>query len=166
MKGDMVTLSRRFSSRMKTLETPCSAANINTRGPTAARNQGNTQLMTPRQKKTRITFWMNISVWKGRRVSTGRGEEQEEKGTLKKLQDPVRYRQQSVRTFVHVLGEAVEDSSCWRRVEELHGASEDLMVEFVMQLGRGAQRSLHDQKKIQVYSKQFAKIILHIQLQK
>lgn len=70
MKGDIVTLSSRFSSRMKTLEMLWSTAKSRTRGPTATRNHGKTQLITPRQKKTRITFWMNISAWNGRRVST------------------------------------------------------------------------------------------------
>lgn len=68
--GDMVMLSSRFSSRMKTLERLWSTAKSSTSGPTATRNQGKTQLMTPRQKKTSSTFWMNISAWKGRRVST------------------------------------------------------------------------------------------------
>lgn len=46
-------------------------------------------------------------------------------------------------TFVHVFGEAVEDPSRGCSVEELHGATEDLVEELVVQLGGGSQSSLH-----------------------
>lgn len=41
------------------------------RGPTATRNHGKTPAIIPTQKNTRMTFWMNISAWNGRRTSTG-----------------------------------------------------------------------------------------------
>lgn len=69
-KGDCVTLSNRLSSLMKTRETTCSTVKRRTSGPTATRNHGKTLLITPRQKRTRRTFWINISAWNGRRVST------------------------------------------------------------------------------------------------
>lgn len=47
-------------------------------------------------------------------------------------------------TFIHVLGEAVEDSCCGRRVEELHRAAEDLVEELIMQLRGGTESSLKD----------------------
>lgn len=40
------------------------------RGPTATRNHGKTPAIIPTQKNTRITFWINISAWNGRRTST------------------------------------------------------------------------------------------------
>lgn len=46
-------------------------------------------------------------------------------------------------TFIHVLGESVQDPSCGRRVEEFHGAAEDLVEELIVQLGGGSQSSLH-----------------------
>lgn len=98
-KGDCVILSRRFSSRIRTLETEwvlchssrqttlaSSLGDVNTscyletmcrtekrmkRGPTATRNHGKTPAIIPTQKNTRMTFWMNISAWNGRRTSTG-----------------------------------------------------------------------------------------------
>lgn len=84
-KGDCVTLSSRLSSRMKTRETACSTVKRSTSGPTATRNHGKTLLITPRQNTTRITFWMNISAWNGRRVSTEarKGETKKEKNNLK-----------------------------------------------------------------------------------
>lgn len=97
-KGACVILSRRFSSRIKTLEreqvlcqtgrlatlassfalelpvyleTICRTEKRMTRGPTATRNHGKTPAIIPTQKNTRMTFWMNISAWNGRRTSTG-----------------------------------------------------------------------------------------------
>lgn len=107
--GDCVMLSRRLSSRIKTLggkkhfefhaeppyanyyivlegksictfsqsswctylDTTCRTVNRTMRGPTATRNQGKTPEITPTQKNTRMTFWMNISAWNGKRTSTG-----------------------------------------------------------------------------------------------
>lgn len=130
IKGDIVTLSRRFSSRMKTRETLWSIENNTTRGPTATRNHGKTQLMTPRQKNTRITFWMNISAWKGSRVSTAG----KNKTSLKIPGDRWALWRVLVFTFVHVFGEAVEDPCRGRGVKELHGTAEDLVEQQVMQL--------------------------------
>lgn len=56
------------------LDTACRTMNRTMRGPTATRNQGNTPEITPTQKNTRITFWMNISAWNGKRTSTGKDE--------------------------------------------------------------------------------------------
>lgn len=54
------------------LDTTCRTMNRTMRGPTATRNQGKTPAITPTQKNTRMTFWMNISAWKGKRTSTGK----------------------------------------------------------------------------------------------
>ena len=53
------------------LDTMCRTAKRMTRGATATRNHGKTPVIIPTQKNTRMTFWMNISAWKGRRTSTG-----------------------------------------------------------------------------------------------
>lgn len=52
------------------LDTMCRIAKRRMRGATATRNHGKTPAIIPTQKKTRITFWMNISAWNGRRTST------------------------------------------------------------------------------------------------
>lgn len=53
------------------LETMCRIEKRMTRGPTATRNHGKTPAIIPTQKNTKMTFWMNISAWNGRRTSTG-----------------------------------------------------------------------------------------------
>lgn len=53
------------------LETMCRTEKRMKRGPTATRNHGKTPAIIPTQKNTRMTFWMNISAWNGRRTSTG-----------------------------------------------------------------------------------------------
>lgn len=58
------------------------------RGPTATRNQGNTPEITPTQKNTRMTFWMNISAWNGKRTSTGEMEGKEDL-EYRKLKQPI-----------------------------------------------------------------------------
>lgn len=45
-------------------------------------------------------------------------------------------------TFVHVLGETVEDVSNWGCIKDLHGAADDLMEELVMELRGSSQRDL------------------------
>lgn len=44
------------------LDTTCRTVKRTMRGPTATRNQGKTPEITPTQKNTRMTFWMNISA--------------------------------------------------------------------------------------------------------
>lgn len=49
---------------------------------------------------------------------------------------------QSDHTFIHVLGESVEDPRCRRGVKELHRAAKNLLQEFIMKPRRGTQSSL------------------------
>ncbi len=85
---------------------------------------------------------MNISAWKGRRVSTG--GKNVKMLLLKSPKGSVTRDVVLSFTFIHVLGEAVEDSCCGRHVEELHWAAKDLVKELIMQLRGGTQSSLQD----------------------
>lgn len=88
LKGESIcTFSQ--SSWCTYLDTTCRTVNRTMRGPTATRNQGKTPEITPTQKNTRMTFWMNISAWNGKRTSTGETEGKEKNLEYKKLQETI-----------------------------------------------------------------------------